>query len=380
MVDRSPHRWPRLAYADWSEAALTLQLWMQIVGKVRLASTPWLNHSWHVPFTVTARGLGTSPMPAGDEIVEFEFDFLHHRLVARTSAGGDLALPLEPRTVADFYAEVLRLLAGLGVDVTPSGQPSEIPDAIPFASDRVHSAYDPEAAHAFWRILISADRVLKLFRTGFVGKASPVHFFWGSFDLAVTRFSGRRAPLHPGGVPGLSDRVVREAYSHEVSSAGFWPGGPAYPHAIFYSYAYPEPPGFRSAESAHPLISKRVSANLCCPTPPFMRATIRTRWSFNFSRKPMRPPPIAAPGTGPGSIARSAFRERRARSTEPPHVWAERARRGAAFPGGVGFSPGRCRPTARVRGGKRVAQEDLQNGASAVLRPGAASLIRKNRR
>ncbi len=191
-------------------------------------------------------------MPAGDEIVEFEFDFLHHRLVARTSAGGDLALPLEPRTVADFYAEVLRLLAGLGVDVTPSGRPSEIPDAIPFASDRVHSAYDPEAAHAFWRILISADRVLKLFRTGFVGKASPVHFFWGSFDLAVTRFSGRRAPLHPGGVPGLSDRVVREAYSHEVSSAGFWPGGPAYPHAIFYSYAYPEPPGFRSAKVSGP--------------------------------------------------------------------------------------------------------------------------------
>ena len=239
------------AYADWSEAALTLQLWTQIVGKVRLALTPWLNHSWHVPFTVTARGLGAT-MPAGDEIVEFEFDFLRHRLVARTSAGVDRALPLEPRTVADFYAEVLRLLAGLGVDVTPSGQPSEIPDAIPFAADRVHSAYDPEAAHAFWRILISADRVLKLFRTGFIGKASPVHFFWGSFDLAVTRFSGRRAPLHPGGVPGLSDRVVREAYSHEVSSAGFWPGGPAYPHAIFYSYAYPEPPGFRAARVSAP--------------------------------------------------------------------------------------------------------------------------------
>ena len=252
MVGDSIYRWPHLSYSDWSDTALTLQLWVQIVGKIRLATTPWLNHSWHVPLYVTARGLGTTPMPVGDEILEFEFDFLNHHLVARTSAGDDRALPLEPRAVADFYAEVLRLLADLGVDVAPSDRPNEIPDAIPFPSDRVHSAYDPEAAHAFWRILISADRVLKLFRTGFIGKASPVHFFWGSFDLAVTRFSGRSAPLHPGGVPGLSDKVVREAYSHEVSSAGFWPGGAAYPHAIFYSYAYPEPFGFRSARVSEP--------------------------------------------------------------------------------------------------------------------------------
>ena len=251
MVD-GWRRWPCLSYDDWSDAALTLQLWTQIVGKIRLASSPWLNHSWHVPFYVTARGLGTSPIPAGDEILEFEFDFLLHRLIARSSSGGECALPLEPRTVADFYAEIRDLLSEFGVDIALNDQPCELPDAIPFSSDHVHSAYDPQAAHNFWRILIRADRVLKLFRSGYVGKASPVHFFWGSFDLAVTRFSGRRAPLHPGGVPGLSDRVVREAYSHEVSSAGFWPGGAAYPHAIFYSYAYPEPPGFRDARVSPP--------------------------------------------------------------------------------------------------------------------------------
>jgi Family of unknown function (DUF5996) len=251
MVDGSP-RWPRLAYADWSDAALTLQLWTQIVGKIRLALTPWLNHSWHVPFYVTARGLGTSPIPAGDEILEFEFDFIQHRLIARMSKGEERALSLEPRTVADFFAEILRVLSDFGVDVALIDRPCELPDAIPFSSDRIHSAYDLEAANAFWRTLISGDRILKLFRTGYLGKASPVHFFWGSFDLAVTRFSGRRAPLHPGGVPGLSDRVVREAYSHEVSSAGFWPGGAAYPHAIFYSYAYPEPAGFRGARISAP--------------------------------------------------------------------------------------------------------------------------------
>ena len=201
---------------------------------------------------MTARGLGTTPIPAGDEILEFEFDFLRHRLVARTSSGEDRSLPLEPRPVADFYAEILRLLSSSPRRLAFTDRPSELPDAIPFSADRVHSAYDPHSAHAFWRTLVCADRVLKLFRTGFVGKASPVHFFWGSFDLAVTRFTGRRAPLHPGGVPGLSDRVVREAYSHEVSSAGFWPGGAAYPHAIFYSYAYPEPPEFRAAKVSGP--------------------------------------------------------------------------------------------------------------------------------
>ncbi len=264
IVDGS-HRWPRLSYPDWSEAALTLQLWTQIVGKIRLALTPWLNHSWHVPYYVTTRALGTTPIPAGDEILEFEFDFLRHRLIARTSGGDDRALPLDPRPVADFYAAVLDLVRGLGVDVAVTDRPCELPDAIPFSADRVHAAYDPQGAHAFWRALVSADRVLKLFRTGFVGEASPVHFFWGSFDLAVTRFSGRRAPLHPGAVPGLSDRVVREAYSHEVSSAGFWPGGAAYPQAIFYSYAYPEPAGFRAAKVSAPARFEEKLAEFVLP-------------------------------------------------------------------------------------------------------------------
>jgi hypothetical protein len=251
MVDGSV-RWPPLSYPGWSDTALTLQLWMQIVGKIRLAATPWLNHSWHVPLYVTTRGLSTSPIPAGDEILEFEFDFVRHRLVARISSGQERELSLEPRSVADFLAAIRRILTGFGVEIALTDHPCEIPGAIPFSTDLVHSAYDPQAAHAFWRTLVSADRVLKLFRTGYVGKASPVHFFWGSFDLAVTRFSGRRAPPHPGGVAGLSDRVVREAYSHEVSSAGFWPGGAAYPHAIFYSYAYPEPSGFRETRMAPP--------------------------------------------------------------------------------------------------------------------------------
>jgi hypothetical protein len=237
--------WPDLPYAPWRDTAATVQLWTQIVGKVRLKLTPWLNHGWHVPLYVTARGLGTSPIPVGREILEIEFDFIAHRLVARTSRGEEHALPLQPQTVADFYRGVLDLLNGLGVTVAINTSPNEVPNPIPFPQDRTHAAYDADAAHSFWRALLQADRVFKLFRSGFLGKASPVHFFWGSFDLAVTRFSGRPAPLHPGGVPGLPDPVTREAYSHEVSSAGFWPGSDAFPQAAFYSYAYPEPPGFR---------------------------------------------------------------------------------------------------------------------------------------
>jgi hypothetical protein len=174
-----------------------------------------------------------------------EFDFIGHRLAARTSLGKAGGFPLEPQTVADFYSRALDLLNGVGVAVAINEMPNEVADPIRFSQDRIHTAYDEAAAHRFWRALIQADRVFKLFRTGFLGKASPVHFFWGSFDLAVTRFSGRRAPLHPGGVPGLPDAVAREAYSHEVSSAGFWPGSEAFPRAAFYSYAYPEPAGFR---------------------------------------------------------------------------------------------------------------------------------------
>lgn len=239
--------WPELSYAAWRDTAATLQLWMQIVGKVRLSLTPWLNHSWHVPFYVSARGLGSSPIPAGNELLEFEFDMIGQRLVGRTSSGAQSSVALAPRTVADFYASVMEMLAELGVSVTIDTLPSEIAKPIRFPDDTVHGAYDGEAAHRFWHVLVQAHRVLSLFRTGFIGKASPVHFFWGSFDLAVTRFSGRRAPLHPGGVPGLPDVVTREAYSHEVSSAGFWPGSDAFPEAVFYAYAYPEPPGFRDA-------------------------------------------------------------------------------------------------------------------------------------
>jgi hypothetical protein len=244
--------WPDLAWSNWRETALTLQLWTQIVGKIRLTLTPWVNHSWQVPLYVTARGLGTSPIPAGKEIFEIEFDFVGHELDVRTSGGERRTLPLEPRTVADFYRGLLDLLDDLGIPTAINETPNEMANPIPFSQDRIHAAYDSAATHSFWRALVGADRVFKLFRSGFLGKASPVHFFWGSFDLAVTRFSGRRAPLHPGGVPNLPDAVAREAYSHEVSSAGFWPGADAFPRAAFYSYAYPEPPGFRGRRVSSP--------------------------------------------------------------------------------------------------------------------------------
>ncbi|MBA2919087.1 hypothetical protein GON01_14390 [Sphingomonas sp. MAH-20] len=237
--------WPRLDYASWRDTAATLQLWTQIVGKVRLALTPWLNHSWQVPLYLSARGLTTSAIPAGDQAIDIEFDFLDHRLVCRSSGGGVEMVALRPKTVAQFHDEVMSAMALLGVKVTIHAVPNEVADPIPFAQDRLHASYDADAARRFWRALVQAGRVFRLFRSGFIGKASPVHFFWGSFDLAATRFSGRTAPLHPGGVPGLPDRITREAYSHEVSSAGFWPGNDAYPHAAFYSYAYPEPSGFR---------------------------------------------------------------------------------------------------------------------------------------
>ncbi len=237
--------WPDLTYSAWSETLATLHLWTQIVGKIRLTLTPWLNHSWHAPLYVTARGLGTSPIPIGAEIFEIEFDFVGQRLAVRTSRGAERSLPLRPQSVADFYRATIDLLDSMGAAVAIKETPNEVPNPIRFSEDRIHASYDAAAAHRFWRALVQADRIFKLFRSGFLGKASPVHFFWGSFDLAVTRFSGRRAPLHPGGVPGLPDAVVREAYSHEVSSAGFWPGAEAFPRAAFYSYAYPEPAGFR---------------------------------------------------------------------------------------------------------------------------------------
>lgn len=239
--------WPELPFEAWRETCATLQLWTQVVGKIRLALTPWLNHSWHVTLYVTARGLTTSPIPFGTSLFQIDFDFLDHVLRIETSDGARKELALKPQTVADFYAAVMKSLADLRIEVNIDERPNEVSDAIPFSEDKVHAAYDPAAATRFWRALVQADRVLKLFRTGFIGKCSPVHFFWGSFDLAVTRFSGRRASLHPGGVPSLADAVVREAYSHEVSSAGFWPGGGAIDYPAFYSNAYPEPAGFHTS-------------------------------------------------------------------------------------------------------------------------------------
>jgi hypothetical protein len=241
------HDWPALVYADWRDTALTLQLWTQIVGKVRVALAPWRNHGWQVPLYVTARGLGSSGIPAGTEIIDIEFDFVDHRLVCRSSNGKARHIPLVPMTVAAFYGEVMDAMAAIGVQVRINLLPNEVADPIAFDKDNLHASYDGAAAHRFWRALVQIDRVFKRFQSGFLGKVSPVHFFWGSFDLAVTRFSGRSAPLHPGGVPGLPDAVTREAYSHEVSSAGFWPGSDAYPQPAFYSYAYPEPPGFRAS-------------------------------------------------------------------------------------------------------------------------------------
>jgi hypothetical protein len=242
------HRaWPSIPYGEWKETLATLHLWTQIVGKVRLVQTPWVNHSWHVPLYVTARGLTTSPVPYGARSFEIRFDFLDHRLAIETTDGQVELLELAPRSVADFYQELFARLKALGLDIKIRTIPNEIPDAIPFEQDRVHAAYDAERVTRFWRALVQADRILRTFRSRFLGKSSPVHFFWGGFDLAVTRFSGRRAPPHPGGVPNLPDWVAREAYSHEVSSCGFWPGGEALPEPVFYAYAYPEPEGFKRA-------------------------------------------------------------------------------------------------------------------------------------
>ena len=239
--------WPELRYAAWRDSGTTLQLWTQIVGKLRLALSPWLNHGWQVPLYVSARGLGSSAVHVGSRLVEVEFDLVDHRLAIRSSDAAERGFALVPMSVATFYRRFMAELAALGIDTRINLQPNEVADPIPFPDDETHAAYDPVAVHALWRALVQADRVFRHFRSGFLGKASPVHLFWGAFDLAVTRFSGRPAPLHPGGIPGLPDSVTREAYSHEVSSAGFWAGSDAYPQAAFYSYAYPAPAGFEAA-------------------------------------------------------------------------------------------------------------------------------------
>ena len=240
-------QWPDLSFEKWRDTYATLHMWTQIVGKIRLAQTPWINHSWHVTLYVTARGLTTSPIPHGGSMFEINFDFVDHHLRIDSSEGGQRAIELRPRSVADFYLAVMSALTELELPVSINTMPNEIQDPIPLDRDEEHRSYDAEYANRFWRVLVQADRVFKDFRSDFCGKCSPVHFFWGSFDLAVTRFSGRAAPPHPGGIPHLPDAITREAYSQEVSSLGFWPGGGPVPMPVFYSYAYPEPTGFAQA-------------------------------------------------------------------------------------------------------------------------------------
>jgi hypothetical protein len=230
--------WPVLPLEDWKPTYHNLHMWTQIVGKVRLALTPRTNHWWNVPLYVTARGLTTSPITYDRDAFEIQFDFIAHRLLIDRCDGLHRSLPLEPGTVANFYQQLMSTLNGMGIDVSIYGKPVEVPNPIPFAEDRLYTAYDPDAAYRCWRILLSCDSVFKKFRGRFLGKSSPVHFFWGSFDLAVTRFSGRRAPERPG-----ADAITREAYSHEVISAGWWPGSPGIEGPAFYSYAAPEPAG-----------------------------------------------------------------------------------------------------------------------------------------
>ena len=238
-VSNSPEAWPALALSDWADTRETLHMWTQIVGKVRLALSPAVNHWWQVPLYVSARGLTTSPIPYGNIIFEIEFDFIEHKVHVITNRGESKTLGLYPRTVADFHAEFLAVLRSLNIDVKIWPMPVEVPNPIRFDQDTTHASYDPRFANAFWRILVTSDCIFKEFRSRFVGKVSPVHFFWGSFDLAVTRFSGRHAPERAG-----ADKMTREAYSHEVSSVGFWPGGGDIRGAAFYSYAVPRPAGF----------------------------------------------------------------------------------------------------------------------------------------
>lgn len=254
LLDRAARRapapssaWPQLPWSDWADTLETLHLWLQVVGKIRLARAPWLNHSWSVPLYVAPRGLRTSLVPYGTEGFELAFDLLDHRLELTTTTGERRHLDLGPMTVADFHGQVLDLMAQVGMPVTIHPVPNEIADAIPFPDDTTHASYDPAHVEAIFAALVQSERVMSRFRAGFLGKASPVHLFWGSFDLATTRFSGRPAPEHPGGLPNFPDDVAREAYSHEVTSVGLWFGNRESPTPVFYAYAYPTPDGFSTA-------------------------------------------------------------------------------------------------------------------------------------
>ena len=239
--------WPDIPYQRWAPTGASLHMWTQIVGKFRFSLTPWINHSWQAAFYVNGRGLTTSLVPGRGVSYEAVFDFVDHALVVLTTDGRAERIPLEPMPVAEFHDRFVDILGRLGAPTGLHGVPNEVPDPVPFAAQTGSGAYDPDAVHDFWQALLAIDQVFKRFRTGFLGKTSPVHLFWGSFDLAVTRFSGRTAPPHPGGIPALPDVVTREAYSHEVSSAGFWPGGGGTDYPAFYAYAYPTPQGFGAA-------------------------------------------------------------------------------------------------------------------------------------
>jgi hypothetical protein len=239
--------WPDLPWTEWQDTCAALHMWTQVVGKVRLALTPPVNHWWHVPLYLTCRGLTTSPIPYGACCFQMDFDFLDHRLDILVNDGRRETIPLQPCSVAHFSGEVMGRLRALGLEVSIWAKPVEVVECVPFHADHQQRPYDAAHARKFWQVLLQTDRVLKKFRGRFLGKASPVHFFWGSFDLAASRFSGRPAPAHGGGVPNLGDWVVREAYSHEVCSCGFWPGNGGFGQPAFYCYAYPEPPGFAEA-------------------------------------------------------------------------------------------------------------------------------------
>jgi hypothetical protein len=244
--------WPSLELQEWVATRDTFQLWLQIIGKIRLKQTPWVNHGWHTALYVSSRGLTTSTIPHGDREFQIDLDLIDHRLIIESSDGRLGGFTLAPQTVAAFYARVMDELTRLTLPVKIFARPNELPEVIPFAEDNVHRSYDADAVTRFWRMLVQVDRVLKDFRARFIGKCSPVHLFWGAMDLAVTRFSGRTAPLHPGGIPNLPDRVTREAYSHEVSSCGFWSGTAPIDYPAFYAYAYPEPRGFADARVGPP--------------------------------------------------------------------------------------------------------------------------------
>jgi hypothetical protein len=237
-------QWPELAFENWKDTVATLHLWTQIVGKIRLKQMPWLNHSWHVTLYVSAYGLTTGSIPHPDGVFQIDFDFIHHLLNITTSGGGKEEVRLYPRSVADFYGELFEKLKHAGVHSHICAEPNEVTPAIPFEKDETHRSYDGARVRDFHRALVNTHKVFTKFRAGFGGKCSPIHFFWGSFDLAVTRFSGRPAPVYSGQVPNIPLRVMQEAYSHEVSSCGFWPGNEQFPHAAFYSYCYPSPPEF----------------------------------------------------------------------------------------------------------------------------------------